>query len=51
MTPDFVGSLTETLPRMRYALGDLTGRNLIGPDQETYELMRGLLFALLREDS
>ena len=50
MTAEYVRALTGSMPHLHYALlGDLTGRNLIQPDEETGELMRGLLFALHRE--
>lgn len=52
MSAEYVRTLTEALPRLRYALwGDMTGRNLIQPDAETAATMRGLLFALHREDA
>ena len=52
MSAEYVRSLTEALPRLRYALwGDMTGRNLIQPDGDTAATMRQLLFALHREDA
>lgn len=52
MSVDYVRSLTEALPRLRYVLwGDMTGRNLIHPDEDTAATMRSLLFALHREDA
>lgn len=50
MNAGFVASLTGTLPRIKRTLVDgLKGRNLIAPDQETYELLQGMLLGLLRE--
>lgn len=50
MRVEYVRSLTEALPRLRYTLqGDMTGRNLIQPDADTGETMRQLLLALHRE--
>ncbi len=52
LSVDYVRSLTEALPRLRYTLqGDLTGRNLIRLDDDTAALARQLLFALHREAS
>ena len=51
ISAEYMRSITDSLPRLRYALwGDLTGRNLIQPDDDTVGLMRQLLFALHRED-
>ena len=50
MNAEFVGSLTGTLPLLkRTLLSGLKGRNLISPDVETYEILRGLMLSLLRE--
>ena len=50
LSEDYVRALTGAMPHLRYALlGDMTGRNLIEPDEETGEAMRQLLFALHRE--
>lgn len=50
MSAEYVRSLTETMPRLRYVLrGDMTGRNLIQLDGDTGETVRQLLFALHRE--
>ncbi|MBR1820796.1 MAG: helix-turn-helix domain-containing protein [Clostridia bacterium] len=50
LNTSFVESLAGLLPRFRnLSPEDLKGRNLIVPDQETYELMIGLLFSLLHE--
>ena len=47
----YVRALTGALPHLRYALlGDMTGRNLIQPDEDTCATVRQLLFALHRED-
>ena len=52
MSAEYVRGLTETLPRLRYTLwGDMTGRHLIRPDDDTAAMMRQLLFALHREDA
>ena len=50
LNTSFVESLTGLLPRFRkLSPQDMKGRNLIVPDNETYELMIGLLFSLLHE--
>lgn len=47
---DYVRSLVGALPRFRYTLmGDMTGRNLIQPDEADSATMRALLLALQRE--
>ena len=49
--PDYLRMLTGTLPHFRFTLmGDMSGRNLIQPDEETGTMMRQLLFALHREN-
>ena len=51
ISAEYMRSITDSLPRLHYALwGDMTGRNLIQPDDDTVGLMRQLLFALHRED-
>ena len=50
LNADFMRSLTGLLPRIQTTLLNGTrGRNLIIPDEETYNLLRGLLFSLLHE--
>ena len=50
LNTSFVESLAGLLPRFRnLSPEDMRGRNLIVPDNETYELMIGLLFSLLHE--
>lgn len=50
LNADFIRSLTGLLPRIQSTLlNGPRGRNLIIPDEETYELLQGLLFSLLRE--
>lgn len=50
LNPGFVESLTGMLPRFRHlSAEDLRGHNLITPDPETYDLLIGLVFSLLRE--
>lgn len=50
LSVDYVRSLVGALPRFRYTLmGDMTGRNLIQPDEADSATMRELLFALQRE--
>lgn len=52
LSVDYVRALTQSMPRAHAVLqGDMTGRNLIRPDEETAALMRQLLFALHREDA
>ncbi len=52
LSVDYFHAITEALPLVRYTLqGDITGRNLIRPDDETAALLRQLLFALHREDA
>ena len=49
---EYVRSITDALPQLHYVLwGDMTGRNLIQPDDETAAMFRQLLFALHREDA
>ena len=50
LNPGYVETLTDVLPRFRkLSAEDLRGQNVIVPDVETYELMLGLIFSLLRE--
>ncbi|MBQ8111291.1 MAG: helix-turn-helix domain-containing protein [Clostridia bacterium] len=50
LNADFIRSLTGLLPRIRTTLLEgVRGRSLIMPDEETYTLLRGLLFSLLHE--
>ena len=50
LNPSFVKSLAGPLPRFRNMQEDeLKGRNLIVPDQQTYDLMIDLLLSLLHE--
>ena len=52
ISKEYVRSITDALPRLRYALwSNMTGRNLIQPDADTVDTMRQLLFALHREDA
>lgn len=52
MSTEYVRALTGPLPHFRYTLlGDMTGRNLIQPDDDTGAMMRQLLFALQRESA
>ena len=52
MRTDYMRMLTSALPHFRYTLmGDLSGRNLIQPDEETSLMLRQLLFALHRENA
>ena len=52
ISTEYVRSITDALPQLHYALwGDMTGRNLIQPDDETAAVFRQLLFALHREDA
>ena len=50
LEPHFVESLIALLPRIRNLSPEvLKGRNLIVPDPETFDLIIGLMFSLLRE--
>ena len=50
LSTDFIRSLTGFLPRVQSTLmGGMKGRNLIMPDEETRQLMIGLLGSLLHE--
>ena len=50
LNAEYVRALTGALPHFRYTLlGDMTGRNLIQPDDDTGATMRQLLYALQRE--
>ena len=52
ISTEYVRSITDALPQLHYVLwGDMTGRNLIQPDDETAAMFRQLLFALHREDA
>ena len=52
ISTEYVRSITDALPQLHYVLwGDMTGRNLIQPDDETAAMFRQLLFALHREDT
>jgi AraC-like DNA-binding protein len=52
ISKEYVRSITDALPQLHYVLwGDMTGRNLIQPDDETAAMFRQLLFALHREDA
>ena len=52
ISTEYVRSITDALPQLHYVLwGDMTGRNLIQPDDEAAAMFRHLLFALHREDA